>query len=60
MNAQPNPNDRAPWVDLVKEQVRSLQFGVLQIVVHDGQVVQIERTEKFRFEKNGSSAAPRG
>jgi len=39
------------WLDVLKEQVSSLQFGIVQIVVHDRRVVQIERTEKFRFEK---------
>lgn len=39
------------WLDVLKEQVSSLQFGIVQIVVHDHRVVQIERTEKFRFEK---------
>jgi hypothetical protein len=39
------------WLDILQEQVRSLHYGVVQIVVHDRRVVQIERTEKFRFEK---------
>jgi len=41
-------NERA-WVSLVRRQVRSLRFGVVQIVVHNAQVVQIERTEKLRL-----------
>ena len=39
------------WVDAVRRQVNSLRFGVVQIVVHDARVVQIERTEKIRFDK---------
>jgi hypothetical protein len=39
------------WVDLVRKQVNSLAFGVIQIVVHDSRVVQIERTEKLRFDR---------
>jgi hypothetical protein len=38
------------WIQLVARQVSSLRFGVVQIVVHDSQIVQIERTEKFRIE----------
>ncbi|HHY84723.1 MAG TPA: YezD family protein [Verrucomicrobia bacterium] len=38
-----------PWVALVRDQVKSLNFGIVQIVVHGGRVVQIERTEKVRF-----------
>jgi hypothetical protein len=37
------------WLSIVRRQVRSLHFGVVQIVVHNGQVVQIERTEKLRL-----------
>ncbi|HTS16025.1 MAG TPA: YezD family protein [Verrucomicrobiae bacterium] len=37
------------WLSLVRRQVRSLHFGVVQIVVHNSQVVQIERTEKLRL-----------
>lgn len=38
------------WLDLVREKVESLRFGVVQITVHDSQVTQIERTEKTRIE----------
>ena len=49
-----NNNAKVPelgWVQIVQEQIGSIRFGVIQIVVHDSRVVQIERTEKFRFEK---------
>jgi len=39
------------WVNAVRRHVGSLRFGVVQIVVHDARVVQIERTEKIRFDK---------
>ena len=38
------------WLEIVRRQVGSLDFGVVQIVVHAAKVVQIERTEKFRLE----------
>jgi hypothetical protein len=38
------------WLDIVRRQVGSLDFGVVQIVVHGARVVQIERTEKIRLE----------
>ena len=38
------------WLDVVRRQVGSLNFGVVQIVVHGARVVQIERTEKVRLE----------
>jgi len=37
------------WLDVVRRQVGSLDFGVVQIVVHGTRVVQIERTEKIRL-----------
>jgi hypothetical protein len=37
------------WIDIVRQKVESLRFGVVQIVVHDGKVTQIERTEKTRL-----------
>ena len=43
-------NTQEAWVDAVRRQVGSLRFGVVQIVVHDARVVQIERTEKIRFD----------
>jgi hypothetical protein len=38
------------WLELVREKVQSLRFGVVQIVVHDSKVTQIERTEKTRLQ----------
>ncbi len=43
------------WLDIVRQKVESLRFGVVQIVVHDARVTQIERTEKTRI----PSAGPR-
>jgi hypothetical protein len=40
----------ASWLAFVKQQVKSLHFGVVQIVVHNDRVVQIERTEKVRLD----------
>ena len=37
------------WVALVRSQVRDMRYGVVQLVVHDGRVTQIERTEKTRL-----------
>jgi hypothetical protein len=33
----------------VRAKVRGLRYGVVQVVVHDGRVTQIERTEKTRI-----------
>ena len=42
------------WLEVAVQQVESLQFGIVEIVVHDRRVVQIERTEKIRFDKPGN------
>ena len=34
----------------VAEALKNLQFGAVEITLHNGQVVQIERKEKFRFQ----------
>lgn len=36
------------WLELVRDKVESLSYGVVQLVVHNGRVTQIERTEKTR------------
>lgn len=44
------PRVAESWLDVVRRQVGSLNFGIVQIIVHDARVVQIERTEKVRLE----------
>ena len=40
------------WVRAVRDQVQSLRFGTVVISVHEGRVVQVERTERLRFEND--------
>jgi hypothetical protein len=49
---EPASSDHAPdpWLAVVADKLKGLHFGVVQIVVHDSKVVQIERTERTRFE----------
>ena len=37
----------------VEEALRGLQYGALTIIVQDGVVVQVERTERRRFQRAG-------
>gem|GEM_PF-442444 len=46
--------DKADWLEIVRRQVASLRYGVVQIVVHDSQVTQIEKTERVRLDKSAS------
>lgn len=43
--------EKPDWLEIVKQQVGSLRYGVVQIVVHDAQVTQIEKTERVRLGK---------
>jgi hypothetical protein len=47
--------DQQPeWLRVVRQKVENLRYGVVQLVVHDGRVTQIERTEKTRISAPGS------
>lgn len=39
------------WLEIVREHVNSLRFGVVEIVVHESRVVQIEKTERVRLDQ---------
>jgi hypothetical protein len=43
--------ERPEWLRIVQQQVTSLRFGVVQIVIHDSHVKQIEKTERVRLDK---------
>jgi hypothetical protein len=51
MNLAENVTDEASWLEIVRRQVNSLRFGVVQIVVHDSHVTQIDKTERVRLDK---------
>jgi hypothetical protein len=40
---------REDWEEVVRQQVRRLRFGVVQITVHEGRVTQVDATEKTRL-----------
>ena len=41
-------------MSIVRRKVESLRFGVVQIIDHEGEVKQIESTEKTRLESRSS------
>lgn len=51
--AEPNQKTDS-WIEEVQRQVSSLRYGVVQIVVHNSQVVQIERTERIRLDRGAA------
>lgn len=44
------------WVALVREKVDNLRYGVVQLIIHDGRVTDIERTEKTRLPNSHASS----
>ncbi|TDF99682.1 YezD family protein [Paenibacillus piri] len=42
------------WNQRILNSVNGLEYGTVQIVVHDGRIVQIERTERKRFESEAA------
>jgi hypothetical protein len=50
--------NNANWLEIVRQQVGSLRFGVVEIIVHDSQVTQIEKTERLRLDKTTTEARP--
>lgn len=46
-----DPEIVSDWLEIVRRQVKSLSFGVVQIVVHDSEVTQIDKTERVRLDK---------
>jgi hypothetical protein len=35
----------------IRDAIASVRFGSVEVVIQDSRVVQIERTEKFRFDR---------
>jgi hypothetical protein len=39
------------WSKRISQSLNGLDYGAVQIIVHDGRIVQIERTERSRFDQ---------
>jgi len=44
--------DESEALESIREALRGLRFGTVTAIVHDGAVVQVERTEKLRLSKS--------
>ncbi|MBP5180785.1 MAG: YezD family protein [Clostridiales bacterium] len=36
------------YIDEIRKQISTIRYGSLNIIIQDGKVIQIEKTEKFR------------
>ena len=50
--------DEASLLREIHNALHGLRFGAVEITVHNGQVVQIERKEKFRLQAQNTSKTP--
>jgi hypothetical protein len=46
-----NESHDAKWLKLVAQNVESLHYGAVEIIVHDSRVIQIEKTDRVRLDK---------
>ena len=37
------------WIERIVHLLQGLEYGSVQIIVHDSRITQIERLEKFRY-----------
>ena len=44
-------------LDRIQAALRGVRFGTVTVVVQDGVVVQVERTEKIRVDRRGTKGA---
>lgn len=51
----PEPLTPAAW-DLIQESLRGLRFGQVLLVVHEGAIVQVERTERKRISRQSEDS----
>jgi hypothetical protein len=45
--------DAAGWEEAILKAVRGLRYGSVEIVVHDGRVVEVSERRRTRFQNNG-------
>ncbi|SDN81030.1 hypothetical protein SAMN04487897_1053 [Paenibacillus sp. yr247] len=43
------------WMDRIKQILNGLEYGSVQIVVHDGKIAQIDKTERKRFDTSSQA-----
>jgi hypothetical protein len=45
-----NGSSDLKWLEIVTQNVESLRYGVVEIIIHDARVTQIEKTERVRLD----------
>lgn len=52
---RPQPGQSDEVLNKIASAIRGVRYGAVEIVIQDSRVVQIERKEKFRFDKPSHS-----
>jgi len=52
-DAQTEPESGDDILRRIADAISGVRFGSVEVVIQDSRVVQIERKEKFRFDKTG-------
>ena len=52
------PTTEHHWIEVIKEKLDGLRYGQILLTVHEGRIVQIERTEKTRLEPSTLKIQP--
>lgn len=47
------PRDAGEWLAETLRHVRQTQFGQVILTIHQGEVIEVQKTEKHRFAKAG-------
>ena len=53
------PYRSTPVLDRIAQLLKELRYGTVEITIHDGRVVQIERKEKIRLAGDGEGRRER-
>ncbi len=43
----------AEWLQIIKQHIEPLNYGSVEIVVHDSRIVQIDTTQRWRLPEEG-------
>lgn len=44
-------------IEQILKDLKKIKFGSVEIVVHNGEIIQIEKKEKIRIQKHGRQTA---
>lgn len=58
-NLQTGDGPPADWMPVVRTCVETMAYGVIEITVHDGRVVQVEKRERLRMHGPASHSPTR-